>query len=110
MIVHFCYYDIFKLNPLYFKSADIPTVEYWLMVQDNYLKFSHDFCIIRGFLDFESLIEDYKHEKCKKDYTYAVFSRKSADDKFFIFNCVDKVIRNKFYCSRHVIIQGVIDD
>lgn len=110
MIVNFCYYDIFKSNSLYSKSADIPSAEYWLIVQENFLKYSHDFCIIRGFLDFESLIEDYKQEKCKKDYTYAVFSRKPANEKFYIFNCIDKVIRNKPFCSRCVIVQGATND
>lgn len=110
MIVNFCYYDIFNSNLLYSKSADIPAAEFWLIVQDNYLKFSHDFCLIRGFLNFERLTEDYKQEKRKKDYTYAVFSRKPANEKFYIFNCIDKVIRNKHYCSRYVIIQGATND
>lgn len=107
MLVRLTYYNLFSTNFLYQKYIDILETEFWLTVQDNYLKFSHDFSINRSFLDFKSFLRDYKREKEKERYTYCVFSRKSFDDKLFVFNCVDLIKDNQIFSSRYLVIEGL---
>lgn len=107
MLVRLTYYNLLSNNFLYQKYIDILETEFWLTVQDTYLKFSHDFSYNRSFLDFKSFLKDYKREKEKEKYTYCSFSRKSFDDRLFIFNCVDLIKDNQIYSNRILVFEGL---
>lgn len=107
MLIRLNYYELISTDFLYSKNILLSDSLFWSTVQDTFLKFSHDFTVKRGFFDYESFLRDFKAEEHKENYTYCAFSRKSHDNKLFVFNCVDNIDNNKVYSSRYLVIEAL---